>query len=339
MKPTKNSKVDPVVEPVVNLMEDLAVNPAVDLAAGPVVNPAENFAEDLAAGPVINPEGDLPVPEYRFTTVYLTTSGKITLYAGKNNFAHNEKYIDGVVAFDPAYVGDRKVFVRLAALFQSGRYDLQSIGLSSEAIVNQVIQQIYPPLENQTPLTALQKKMMDNLKEKYLFPYNIQWPENFPSAVILQSSGDDEDDDDDYPCGVLHEIRAYIGEKLDKIQYPDFTLMEIQKVIYESAVPGEQPRIERDLSFLPFEGTFHIECTLDKKIYYHGETIAVNIHISNNTKHTVRKIGGFKIEPGANLSRTFELTPLRSENRKKKSGLAIDGSIKSLDTNLAPTTV
>lgn len=112
------------------------------------------------------------------------------------------------------------MYVRVAALFKYGRHDLENIGLGSEKVINAVIHQVYPPLRDQPPLTKLQKKMMSRLKEKHLYPFSIQLPENFPNSVVLQSSGDDDDDEDDGdPCGVVHELRAYIGEKLKKIDY------------------------------------------------------------------------------------------------------------------------
>ena len=34
----------------------------------------------------------------------------------------------------------------------------------------------------------------------------------------------------------------------------------------------------------------HLEASLDKEVYHHGEDIAVNVHISNNSNRTVKKV-------------------------------------------------
>ena len=32
----------------------------------------------------------------------------------------------------------------------------------------------------------------------------------------------------------------------------------------------------------------HLECSLDKELYYHGVTISVNVHIQNNSNRAVK---------------------------------------------------
>ena len=34
----------------------------------------------------------------------------------------------------------------------------------------------------------------------------------------------------------------------------------------------------------------HLEASLDKELYHHGEDIAVNVHIANNSNRTVKKV-------------------------------------------------
>lgn len=34
----------------------------------------------------------------------------------------------------------------------------------------------------------------------------------------------------------------------------------------------------------------HLEASLDKELYYHGETVAVNVHIQNNSNKSVKKV-------------------------------------------------
>ena len=112
-------------------------------------------------------------------------------------------------------------------------------------------------------------------------------------------------------------------------------------------------------------GKINLEVTLDKELYYHGEKIAVNIIIGNNSRKSVRSIKvlviqycemtmlnnqfskhvadletkeGCPITPGSSFSKIFHLVPLASSN-KDKVGLALDGYLKDEDVNLASSTV
>ncbi|CAB4017647.1 beta-arrestin-1 isoform X3, partial [Paramuricea clavata] len=101
-------------------------------------------------------------------------------------------------------------------------------------------------------------------------------------------------------------------------------------------------------------------------LYYHGESIAVNVHLTNRSSKTVKKIkitvrqhadiclfstaqykcpvatldceDGFPVGPSCNLSKVYSLTPLLSNNKDKR-GLALDGKLKHEDTNLASSTI
>lgn len=89
-------------------------------------------------------------------------------------------------------------------------------------------------------------------------------------------------------------------------------------------------------------GKISLEVTLDKEIYYHGEKVAANIIVSNNSRKSVRNIRcmvvqhveitminsqfsrhvaslesreGCPVTPGASLSKTFYLVPLARSNK------------------------
>lgn len=102
------------------------------------------------------------------------------------------------------------------------------------------------------------------------------------------------------------------------------------------------------------------------QMYYHGESLAVNVHLQNNSNRSVRKIKvsvvqvadiclfttasytcevariesteGFPVGAGATLSKVYSLCPLL-RNNKDKRGLALDGQLKHEDTNLASSTI
>lgn len=89
-------------------------------------------------------------------------------------------------------------------------------------------------------------------------------------------------------------------------------------------------------------GKINLEVTLDREIYYHGEKLAANVIVSNNSRKSVRNIRvmviqhveitminsqfsrhvaslesreGCPITPGASLSKTFYLVPLARSNK------------------------
>ena len=54
--------------------------------------------------------------------------------------------------------------------------------------------------------------------------------------------------------------------------------------------PGDQPSIEVSKEFMMSPSKLRLEVSLDKELYYHGETISVNVHIQNNSNKPVKKI-------------------------------------------------
>ena len=60
--------------------------------------------------------------------------------------------------------------------------------------------------------------------------------------------------------------------------------------MYAPSKPGDQPSIEVSKEFMMSPSKLHMECSLDKEMYYHGEKISVNVHIQNNSNKPVKKI-------------------------------------------------
>ena len=58
----------------------------------------------------------------------------------------------------------------------------------------------------------------------------------------------------------------------------------INQVMYAPSKPGDQPSVEVSKEFMMSPNKLHLECSLDKELYYHGETISVNVHIQVNIK-------------------------------------------------------
>lgn len=152
----------------------------------------------------------------------------------------------------------------------------------------------------------------------------------------------------------------------DKPHKRNSVRLTIRKVMYAPSKAGEQPSIEVSKEFMMKPNKIHLEASLDKELYHHGEKISINVHVANNSNRTVKKIkvcvrqfadiclfstaqyksvvaeteseDGCQVLPGFTLSKVFELCPLLANN-KDKWGLALDGQLKHEDTNLASSTL
>jgi len=310
-------------------------------------------------------------------------NGKITVYLGKRDFVDHITHvdpIDGVVLIDPEYLKDRKVYGHVLAAFRYGREDLDVLGLTFRKDLYLASEQIFPldpnqkkpltrlqdgpePLPNQKrPLTRLQERLIKKLGSN-AFPFFFELPPHCPASVTLQPAPGDMGK----PCGVDYELKAYVGDTVDdKPHKRNSVRLAIRKVMYAPSKQGEQPSVEVSKEFMMSPNKLHLEASLDKELYYHGETVAVNVHIQNNSNKSVKKIKvtirqfadiclfstaqykctvaeveseeGCPVGPGFSISKVFSLSPLLINNRDKW-GLALDGKLKDEDTNLASSTV
>jgi len=296
-------------------------------------------------------------------------NGKITVYLGKRDFVDHVTHvdpIDGVVLVDPEYLKDRKVYGHVLAAFRYGREDLDVLGLTFRKDLYLASSQIFPPLEDsevtKRPLTRLQERLIKKLGAN-AYPFFFELPPHCPASVTLQPAPGDTGK----PCGIDYEMKAYVGDTVeDKPHKRNSVKLAIRKVMYAPSKPGDQPSVEVSKEFMMSPNKLHLECSLDKELYYHGETISVNVHIQNNSNKAVKKIkvsvrqfadiclfstaqykctvdekeseDGFPLGSGSTLSKVYELKPLLSNN-KDKWGLALDGQLKHEDTNLASSTL
>ena len=296
-------------------------------------------------------------------------NGKITVYLGKRDFVDHVTHvdpIDGVVLVDPEYLKDRKVYGHVLAAFRYGREDLDVLGLTFRKDLYLASSQIFPVTEDskttKRPLTRLQERLIKKLGAN-AYPFFFELPPHCPASVTLQPAPGDTGK----PCGIDYEMKAYVGDTVeDKPHKRNSVRLAIRKVMYAPSKPGDQPSVEVSKEFMMSPNKLHLECSLDKELYYHGETISVNVHIQNNSNKAVKKIkvsvrqfadiclfstaqykctvdekeseDGFPLGSGSTLSKVYELKPLLSNN-KDKWGLALDGQLKHEDTNLAGSTL
>uniref|UniRef100_A0A8R1V803 Arrestin C-terminal-like domain-containing protein n=1 Tax=Pristionchus pacificus TaxID=54126 RepID=A0A8R1V803_PRIPA len=306
------------------------------------------------------------------TRVFKKTSsdGMITTYLGKRDFidrGDRVDIIDGMVLVDESYVRDkRKIICHLLAAFRYGREDLDVLGLTfRKDLISQQVQ-VYPP-ENalpKRPLTHLQERLQKKLG-KNAFPFWFEIPPKSASSVTLQPAPGDTGK----PCGVDYELKTIVAGSDGDISKPkkhNTVRLAIRKLTYAPYEAKPQPMVDVSREFRMSSGLLHMEVSLDKEMYYHGESISVNVHLQNNSNKTVKKLKisvvqvadiclfttasyncevaraesceGFPVAPGGTLSKVYSMLPLLSRNKDKR-GLALDGQLKHEDTNLASSTI
>ncbi|CAI2355517.1 unnamed protein product [Caenorhabditis sp. 36 PRJEB53466] len=309
------------------------------------------------------------------TRVFKKTSpnGKITTYLGKRDFIDRGDYvdlIDGMVLIDEEYIKEnKKITAHLLAAFRYGREDLDVLGLTFRKDLISETFQVFPQVETtrQRPLSRLQERLKRKLGAN-AYPFWFEVAPKSASSVTLQPAPGDTGK----PCGVDYELKTFVllceggSEKPKKNALSNSVRLAIRKLTYAPFESRPQPMVDVSKYFMMSSGLLHMEVSLDKEMYYHGESIAVNVHIQNNSNKTVKKLKiciiqvadiclfttasyscevariesneGFPIGPGATLSKVFSVCPLLSNNKDKR-GLALDGQLKHEDTNLASSTI
>uniref|UniRef100_A0A8C7MJ94 Arrestin, beta 2a n=1 Tax=Oncorhynchus kisutch TaxID=8019 RepID=A0A8C7MJ94_ONCKI len=272
---------------------------------------------------------------------------KVTVYLGKRDFVdHLDQVdpVDGVILVDPDYLKERKVFVTLTCAFRYGREDLDVLGLSFRKDLYISTFQAFPPI-------AEERKANSRLQERLLKKLGQQ---AHPFYFTVSQA-----------CGVDFEIRAFCAKSIEeKIHKRNSVRLVIRKVQYAPEKPGPQPMVETTRSFLMSDRSLHLEASLDKELYYHGEPISVNVHVTNNSTKTVKRVkisvrqyadiclfstaqykcpvaqveADDQVSSSSTFCKVYTLTPTLDKNREKR-GLALDGKLKHEDTNLASSTI
>uniref|UniRef100_A0A3Q2PYZ5 Arrestin-C n=1 Tax=Fundulus heteroclitus TaxID=8078 RepID=A0A3Q2PYZ5_FUNHE len=299
--------------------------------------------------------------------VFKKTSGNggLTLYLGKRDYVDHVSAVDrvdGVVKVDPADFGDRKAFVQLACAFRYGSEDLDVMGLCFRKDIWFEQIQIYP--ESSKPqLSAMHETLLKKAGDNS-FPFSFEIPNNLPCSVSLQPGPDDKGK----ACGVDFEVKTYLAKEKnnpdEKIEKKDTARLVIRKIQYAPSQVGSGPKADICKSFMMSDKPVHLEASMEKDLYFHGEAIPIKIKINNESNKTVKKIKisvdqttdivlysadkytktvlcqefGYTVEANGTLDKTLTITPILSENKEKR-GLALDGRLKDEDTNLASTTM
>uniref|UniRef100_A0A4W6CF57 Arrestin beta 2 n=1 Tax=Lates calcarifer TaxID=8187 RepID=A0A4W6CF57_LATCA len=293
-----------------------------------------------------------PLPLSKLLRVFKKSSPncKVTVYLGKRDFVDHLDHVDpvdGVILVDPEYLKDRKVFVTLTCAFRYGREDLDVLGLSFRKDLYISTFQAFPPVpEERKPNSRLQERLLKKLGQ-HAHPFYFTIPQNLPCSVTLQPGPED--------TGKVTHTQMILRNSVRLV---------IRKVQYAPEKPGPQPMVETTRSFLMSDRSLHLEASLDKELYYHGEPISVNVHVTNNSTKTVKRVkisvrqyadiclfstaqykcpvaqleADDQVSSSSTFCKVYTLTPTLDKNREKR-GLALDGKLKHEDTNLASSTI
>lgn len=293
-------------------------------------------------------------------------NGKLTLYMGKRDFVDHISYvepIDGIVVVDEEYVRDRRVFAQVVCTFRYGREEDEVMGLSFYKELYLASEQVYPPLEKRPhELTRTQERLVKKLGD-WAIPFRLTLPAGSPGSVSLQPGLEEEGE----PCGVHYYVKLFVGEtEIDRSHRRSTVALGIRKVQFAPEKPGPQPCTLVRKDFVLSPGQLELELTLDKQLYIHGETVAVNISIRNHSNNVVKKIkasilqsvdivlfqngqyrnvvtgvetqDGCPLQPGASMQKVVQLRPILGALRDRR-GLALDAQLKRQETTLASTTL
>lgn len=293
-------------------------------------------------------------------------NGHIALYLGKRDFVDHidsVEVVDGVVKVDPSGLDGRKVYAYLACAFRYGSDDLDVIGLSFRRDIWIQRVQIYPAQGDSGARSPMQDSLMKKVGDQG-YPFSFQMPTNLPCSVSLQPGPNDAGK----ACGVDFEVKAYVANAADNadevIEKKDTCRLMIRKIQYAPANNKAGSKAEISKGFMMSDKPVHLEASLEKEIYYHGDPITVKVKVNNETSKTVKKVKisveqytnvvlyssdtyskpvcseefGETINSNATLEKSFTLTPLLSNNKEKR-GLSVDGRLKDEDTHLASTTL
>ncbi|XP_056322047.1 S-arrestin a [Danio aesculapii] len=290
----------------------------------------------------------------------------VGVYMGKRDFVDRVDSVDpvdGVILIDPEQLRGKKAYVTLSCVFRYGRDDdAEVLGISFRKEIYISTRQVYPALQDkeQGILTKVQEKLLRKLGDN-AYPFFFEFPDNLPCSVGLQPAPKDVGKH----CAVEFEVKAFCAESQDaKVRKRSSVGLMIRKVQYAPEKLGPAPSVETTRDFLMSDKPLHMEASLEKQTYYHGEPINVRVKINNQCNKSVRNIilsveqnanvvlycndnymkvvatedSGHSVESGAKLEKVYTLLPLLANNRERR-GIALDGKLKHEDTNLASSSI
>uniref|UniRef100_A0A3P8YN29 S-arrestin n=1 Tax=Esox lucius TaxID=8010 RepID=A0A3P8YN29_ESOLU len=293
----------------------------------------------------------------------------VGVYMAKRDFVDHVDFVDPVgmlVLFSHHYLKQAAYesvsFVQLSCTFRYGRDDMDVMGIAFRREIFMVTRQVYPPIQDKEKSThsKMQSKLLHKLGNN-AYPFFFEFPDNLPCSVALQPGPKDTGKH----CAVEFEVKAFSAESRDaKVRKRSSVRLMIRKVQYAPEKSGVPPCVEISRDFVMSEQPLHLEASLDKETYYHGEPINVRVNITNNSNKNIKDVivsvdqvanvvlysndsyvravaleeSGDAVVAGASLKKVYTLTPLLICNKERR-GIALDGKLKHQDTNLASSSI
>ncbi|XP_049334832.1 S-arrestin a isoform X1 [Astyanax mexicanus] len=289
----------------------------------------------------------------------------VGVYMGKRDFVDNVKSVepvDGVVLIDPEQLKGKKAYVALSCTFRYGRDDMDVMGIAFRRDIYLSTRQVYPALQDkkQCTITQVQEKLLRKLGDN-AYPFFFEFPDNLPCSVGLQPAPKDVGKH----CAVEFEVKAFMAESQDaKVRKRSTVTLMIRKVQYAPDETGPAPTVSITRDFLMSDKPMHVEGSLEKQIFYHGEPIQVRVNINNESNKNVKNIilsvdqtatvvlysndsymksvdvleTEDSLGAGGKMEKTYTLLPLLANNKERR-GIALDGKLKHEDTNLASSSI
>jgi len=169
------------------------------------------------------------------------------------------------------------------------------------------------------------------------------------------------------PMGVDYRVRTFVGDSEEDPGHKRSSVnLAIKKLQFAPILRIDRlPSALASKSFTFSQGRVSMEITLNKEVFYHGESILATLTVTNNSRKTVKNLKlyvmqhveltmvsmqlihqvasletkeGCPITPGNSFSKEFILTPQALCNKDKR-GIALDGYLKDDDVNLASSTI
>nr|ATY71615.1 S-antigen arrestin b [Maurolicus mucronatus] len=296
----------------------------------------------------------------------LSRDKSVGVYMAKRDFVdHCDTVdpIDGVVLLDPVQVKGKKVYITLSCSFRYGRDDSDVLGMAFRRDIFVSTRQVFPALQDRDKAThtRIQKNMLRKLGD-HAYPFFFEFPDNLPCSVALHPGASDVGKQ----CAVEFEVKAFCTEGQDeKIIKRSSARLAIRKIQYAPVDSKVIPTAETTFEFLMSDKPLHMQATLTKEVYYHGEPINVSVNIVNSTNRTLKALTVAveqitnvvlysndkyvkavaveettdTIPSGTTLKKDYSLTPTLQTVSKGRRGLALDGKLKHQDTNLASSSI
>ncbi|CAL8076476.1 unnamed protein product [Calicophoron daubneyi] len=277
--------------------------------------------------------------------------------------------IEGVITMDSASLRETKVFARIRCTFRYGEHSLDDV-LSGVTFFKEFFietKQIYPrETEEELHLTDVQKKLVDRFGES-ASPFCFTLPHDIPASITVQS--EQTPVPEEHPCGIEYVLQVFIGTSSNSsVGKRNSVSLSIRRLTLARPNPSAGPYIKEAFKSFHFHsGEVKCAAMLPKEIFYHGETIPINLRIDNHSSNTVRRVrfqviqltevtlfkqrttkctildmeceDGFPVAARAvDWQYKFSLKPSLQETRNQ-AGLALDGKLKHEDTTLASSTL